>query len=209
MRAEQAGDSVYRSATPVNRSFTVTKLANTITFPTISTKTLAESPVTVTATSSSGLPVSFTTTTPTMCTVDGATVTLVVAGTCTVRAEQPGDSVYRSATAVNRTFTVAKVAQTITFPTIGTKTLAESPLTVTATSSSGLAVTFTTTTPTVCTAGGADGGSITLLATGTCTVRAEQAGDDYWRAATGRESVVQRDPAATGRHELRGVADSC
>ena len=186
VRAEQPGDSVYRSARAVNRSFTVTNLANTITFPAIGTTTLAESPVTATATASSGLPVTFTTTTPDVCTAggtDGGTITLLAAGRCTVRAEQPGDSVYRSARAVNRSFTVKKVTQAITFPAIGTTTLAESPVTATATASSGLPVTFTTTTPDVCTAGGPDGGTITLLAAGRCTVRAEQPGDSYWEAA--------------------------
>ena len=117
-----------------------------------------------------------------MCTVDGATVTSVVAGTCTIRAEQPGDSVYRSATPVNRTFTVAKVAQTITFPTIATKTLAESPLTVTATSLSGLPVSFTTTTLDGVHRRGHRWRLHHPVGHGDLYGSREQVGDDYWRA---------------------------
>ncbi len=47
-----------------------------------------------------------------------------------------------------------RVRQTISFPTIGARTMLQSPVVVSATASSGLPVTFTTTTPDVCTAGG-------------------------------------------------------
>ena len=125
-------------------------MAQTITFPAPTATLITQSPVLATTTASSGLPVTFTTTTPDVCTAggaDGGTITLLDAGRCTVRAEQAGDAVYRAAPAVNRSFTVTKLANTITFPAMGTKTLAESPATAVASASSGLPVTFTTTTP--------------------------------------------------------------
>jgi hypothetical protein len=85
---------------------------------------------------------------------------------------------------VSRSFTVARVAQTIAFATLTNRTRAQSPVTVTATASSGLPVQFSTTTPQICTAGGTNGSVITLLAAGTCTVRADQAGDGYWSVAS-------------------------
>src|SRR5689334_4804192 len=78
----------------------------------------------------------------------------------------------------------AATAQTITFGAISGRTLAQSPFTVSATSSASLPVTFSTTTPTVCNAGGADGSTITLLAVGTCTVQADQPGDQGIDPAT-------------------------
>jgi Divergent InlB B-repeat domain/Cellulase (glycosyl hydrolase family 5) len=186
VRADQVGNNVYAAAASVSRNFTVSKLANAITFATIAKKTLAESPVTATATSSSGLAVTFSTTTPTVCTAggaNGATITLVTAGTCTVRADQSGNATYKAANAVNRSFAVTKVAQTITFAALTNKGRAQSPVTVAATASSGLVVQFTTTTPTICTAGGTNGSVITLVAAGTCTVRADQTGDGFWAAA--------------------------
>ena len=61
-------------------------------------------------------------------------------------------------------------------------------MTVAATASSGLAVTFTSKTPNVCSASGTNGATITLLKRGTCTVRADQAGDTVYSPA----KAVQR-----------------
>ena len=74
--------------------------------------------------------------------------------------------------------------QTISFPAIADTTLAASPVTPSASASSSEAVTFTTTTPGVCTSGGANGASISLVGTGTCTVRASQGGNATWNPAT-------------------------
>ena len=79
---------------------------------------------------------------------------------------------------------MSMTSQTITFGGLANKKLAQSPVTVSATSSSGLTVTFTTTTPAVCTAGGTNGVSITLLQAGTCTVVASQAGNATYNPAT-------------------------
>lgn len=74
--------------------------------------------------------------------------------------------------------------QTISFPAIADTTLAASRVTPSASASSSEAVTFTTTTPGVCTSGGANGASISLVGTGTCTVRASQGGNATWNPAT-------------------------
>jgi hypothetical protein len=87
-----------------------TQMSQTITFGKLANKTLAQSPVTVSATASSGLPVTFTTTTSTVCTssgTDGATITLLKAGKCTVEANQSGNAAYKAAKAVKQGFTVS------------------------------------------------------------------------------------------------------
>lgn len=68
--------------------------------------------------------------------------------------------------------------QTISFGQIPSQTLGAAPLKLTATASSGLAVSFASGTPAICTVSGttASGFSVTLIATGTCTVVATQAG---------------------------------
>ena len=73
--------------------------------------------------------------------------------------------------------------QTITFGALASRTLAQSPFTVSATASSGLPVSFTSGTPAVCTAGGTNGSTITLLSVGTCTIVANQAGNASFSAA--------------------------
>ena len=178
--ANQAGNANYSPAPQVQQSFTVSSATQTISFSTITKKTLAQSPVTLSVTASSGLPVTFSTTTPTVCTVSGTTLTLLTAGTCTVVASQAGNTVYAAAASVTRSFTVSKVTQTISFSTITKKTLAQSPVTLSATASSRLPVTFSTTTPTVCTV---NGNKLTLLTAGTCTVVASQAGNTVYAAA--------------------------
>ena len=61
---------------------------------------------------------------------------------------------------------------------------ASSAATVSAVASSGPTVSFTTTTPSVCSSGGANGATITLAEPGTCTVEATQAGNATYNAAT-------------------------
>jgi hypothetical protein len=145
-----------------------------------------QSPVTVGGSASSGLPVTFSSTTPTVCTPSGTSgtkITLLKAGACGVRAAQAGNATFNPAPSVSRSFTVSKVAQTITFKALAARTLAQSPVKVAATSTSKLAVTFTTTTPAVCRATGANGTLITLLRTGMCVVRSTQAGNAAYNAA--------------------------
>jgi hypothetical protein len=185
--ANQAGNNVYAAAPAVVRSFTVTQTAQTITFSQPANKALNQSPVTVSATATSKLAVTFTTTTPTVCTAggtNGTSIKLLKLGTCTVVANQAGNLTYAAAPAVTRSFTVTGTAQTITFGNLGTKILGQAPFTVSATASSGLVVTFTSTTPTVCTSTGTNGKTITLKKVGICSIQAAQAGNTVYGPAT-------------------------
>jgi hypothetical protein len=181
IQATQGGNMDYLAATPVNQSFQVTQAPQTITFGTLSNQTYGATPFGVSATASSGLAVSFNSQTAAVCTVSGVTVTIVSAGTCTIQATQGGNANYLPATAVNQSFQVAKANQTISFGTIANRLLGASPFTVSATASSGLAVSFNSQTPAICTASGA---SVTLAAVGTCTIQATQAGNTDFNGAT-------------------------
>ncbi len=59
------------------------------------------------ATASSGLPVSYASATPGVCTVSCSTVTMVAAGTCTVVASQAGDANWQPAADVSQSITIA------------------------------------------------------------------------------------------------------
>jgi len=163
-----------------NAAVTITAASQTITFPAIGSKTLGDTPFTISATASSGLPVTFSSLTTSVCTVSGNVVTLAGAGTCTIAADQAGDSSFGAAPRVTRSFTVAKGSQTITFAALTTKTLGTPPFTVSATASSGLTVTFSSQTASVCTVSGT---TVTLVALGTCTIAANQAGNTNFNAA--------------------------
>jgi hypothetical protein len=185
IQATQAGNSTYAAATPVNQSFQVTQTSQTITFGALSNEVFGTAPFTVSATSSSGLTVSFASLTSAVCTLSGATVTLVAVGTCTIQATQTGNSNYSAAAPVNQSFQVTQTSQTITFGALSNEPFGTAPLTVSATSSSGLTVSFASLTSAVCTVSGA---TVTLVAAGTCTIQSTQAGNSNYSAA---ESVNQ------------------
>jgi len=180
IQATQSGNSNWAAATPVNQSFQVTQGSQTITFGALSNAAMGSTP-TVSATASSGLTVSFTSQTTSTCTVSGTTVTLVTVGTCTIQATQAGNSNWAAATPVNQSFQVTQGSQTITFGALSNEAFGSSPFLVSASASSGLAVSFTSTTSTICTVSGA---SVTLVSVGTCTIQATQSGNSNWAAAT-------------------------
>jgi len=148
--ASQAGNVVYAVATAVTQSFTVNQASQTITFAPINNMVPNALPFTVSATASSGLAVSFASTTSTVCTVAGTTVTIVGNGTCSITASQAGNVDYTAATPVTRSFTVGVLSQTISFDAIPNQILGISPFEIAVQSSSGLAINFSSTTPTVC-----------------------------------------------------------
>ena len=185
IEAIQSGNGTYSAATPVTQSFSVTSSAQTITFGVLPTTAFTSTPPALNATASSGLTVSYASTTQSVCTVTGGKITFVTAGTCTVTASQPGNTSYAAATPVTQSFAVTATTQTITFAALPNTTLASSPLTLTATASSGLTVSYTSTTSSVCIVSGS---TLTLIAAGTCSITASQAGNTSFAAAT---SVTQ------------------
>src|SRR4029077_6998865 len=102
-------------------------------------------------------------------------------GRCSITASQPGDDAFNAAVPVTQYFIMTEGSQAITFPAQATspRVLAGPPANTfavnpAATASSGLAVTYSSTTPTVCTVSGS---TITTLTIGVCTIAANQAGE--------------------------------
>ena len=93
----------------------------TITFANPGMQTVG-TPLTLSATASSGLAVSFASTTTSVCTVSGTTATFLNAGTCTIQATQAGNSTYAAATPVAQSFTVN--AAPVTIPPVPTGLIA-------------------------------------------------------------------------------------
>ncbi len=95
-------------------STTTTSLtAQTITFVPAATGTVG-TPMVLSASASSGLAVTFTSSPASVCTVSGTTLTLLAAGTCTVNANQAGNTSYSAATQVSRSITVSAAAAATT-----------------------------------------------------------------------------------------------
>lgn len=154
--------------------------AQSIGFAALANRVLDESPITVGASASSGLPVSFSTLTPAVCTVSGNSVTLLAVGTCSIAADQAGDANYAPAPQVARSFSV-QLGQVVSFAALADRALDSGSFTVSASASSGLPVQFASLTPSVCTVAG---GVVTPTGVGFCSLAAEQPGDASYAAAT-------------------------
>ena len=126
-------------------AFTVsppTKSDQTITFGALSDKTFGDADFDVSASASSGLPVSFTASGT--CTITGSTVSISGAGTCTVIANQSGNATYNPAPDVSQIFTInqASSTTTVTCPANDIYTgSALTPCSVTVTGAGGLSLT--------------------------------------------------------------------
>ena len=92
--------------------YTVVRGTQTITFDPIPDKTYGDPDFQVSATASSGLPVTFSA--GGNCTVSASTVHITGAGSCTITASQAGNTSWSPAPDVSRTFSIAKAAVTIT-----------------------------------------------------------------------------------------------
>jgi hypothetical protein len=179
IQAQQNGNAEYLGAPAVNQSFGLSHQIQTISFSQIGTKTAATT-INLSATASSSLTVSFVSLTPAVCTVSGVQASLIAYGACSIQAQQAGNARYLGATPVNQSFGVAHASQTITFSPIASQPV-NTTLPLSATSSSGLTVSFTSLTPAVCTVSGT---TASLNAAGNCVIQANQSGNNvYLRAA--------------------------
>jgi hypothetical protein len=97
--------SMTSSAT-VNAEFRLI-LGQTLTFAQPSSGQVGGKPVPLSATASSGLPVSFTSGSPAICTLSGSSALPVAPGTCSITAHQAGNAFYYAAADVTRTFSIA------------------------------------------------------------------------------------------------------
>ncbi|HEY2373579.1 MAG TPA: hypothetical protein VGH82_13740 [Gaiellaceae bacterium] len=189
--ADQAGNSTYGAATQVQQSLTVVAPSaspQSITFTSTApaSATVGGATYSVSAAASSGLAVSFTVdaTSSSVCTLTGTAVSFTNTGTCTIDADQSGNTSYLAAPQTQQSFAVGLASQAISFTsTAPSGIIAGDPAyTVTASATSGLAVVFSADSSSagVCTVSGS---SVSFVGTGTCTVNADQAGNGTYAAA--------------------------
>ena len=130
---------------------------------------LGEATVNVSAIATSGLPVLYGSKTPSVCTVERTSglVTASASGTCTIAADQPGDTRYAPAPQVTQdvTFALADVLEFSPTPSLHVFDLA----TVAAAASSGAPVRYASATPSVCAVDSVTG-LVSALSAGDCTV---------------------------------------
>jgi hypothetical protein len=102
--ANQAGDANYSASPQITKTVNAALVSQTIAFPAVPNQS-APGMVTLAATATSGLTVSYTVTSG-PATVSGNILTTTGAGTVKVKASQAGSTNYSAATAVSETFTV-------------------------------------------------------------------------------------------------------
>jgi hypothetical protein len=168
-------------------------LYQTITFDYPGGVTLAAGPATLHATSNSGLPVSFRSGTPEVCTVSGDQLTVLKADECLVIASQAGGTSadgrqWAPADDAGQLFVVLKHKQVVTFtPPDFVLSATTKSIELTASADTGLPVTFSTTTPDVCSI---TGSTLELKGKGSCAVVASQAGNDTYSPQTTQRFVA-------------------
>jgi hypothetical protein len=186
--ATQAGNKNYKAAPAVVRTLTVTKAAQKISFADLPARTYGDGAFSLSATASSGLPVTYVSANTNVATISGATVTIRGAGTASITASQAGNANYSAAPAVAKTLTVAKAAQTMTFyPTTPVTFIKNATFPLTASCTSGGAITFGGGNTNVLTISGK---TATMKAKGTVNVTATAAATTNYNAASATNSIT-------------------
>jgi outer membrane protein OmpA-like peptidoglycan-associated protein len=188
VEASQPGDGSWLAATPVTQSIQVLGTAQTVTFP-VPADMFTGATTPLTASASSGFAVSYTSTSPSVCSVQNAAVTGIAPGTCSITASQAGGTIYAAASASVSFSVLAQPQQSQSQPqqllatpppasisgSAGTFDLAGS-------ATSGLPVSYSSQTPGTCSV--STSGKVTFLAAGTCSVTLSQDGDSQYNPAT-------------------------
>jgi hypothetical protein len=183
LSASQVANGNYAAATTTT-SFTVATEVPTLSFATIAAETYGNAAFAVSATSASSGAVSYSVVSG-PATIVGSIVTLTGAGTVVLTASQVANSNFAAATTTT-SFTVATEVPTLSFATIPTETYGTAPFTVSTTSMSSSAVTYTVA------SGPATivGSTVTPTGAGTVVLTASQAANVNYAAATATTSFT-------------------
>ncbi|MCX6307115.1 MAG: YDG domain-containing protein [Bacteroidetes bacterium] len=190
--ASQAGDASWNPAADVTQTLTVSQSTQTITFASLAAKNYGDAAFTLSATGGgSGNAVTFSSSDPTVASCDGtngAFVTILKAGSCTIYADQAGNSSYTAAAQVSQSLTINKGDQLLTLGSLPVGNLPlnqfTDPIQVTATSTSGLTVTIFLGGGSAATLNGSNQ-LVSIGQTGTVFINLSQDGNDNYNAATG------------------------
>jgi hypothetical protein len=146
-----------------------------------------DQPVTLSAQATSGLPVSFESTTPATCTVSGDQLTVLKVGECRVVARQPGGqgpdgSQWAAADEVSQLFNVLGRPQGPVVPVGVVLRASSETVTLSATTDAGLPAAYKSSTSSVCTV---DGNTLTVMGQGLCQLTVTAPASDTYAAMSG------------------------
>ena len=188
----QAGDNHFSAASNVTLNIAISEdRSQTITFAAITDQnaTMINQTISLGATASSGLAVTYASSDTSVASVSGSTLTINALGTVTITASQSGGTdpananvSYLAAEDVSHTFTISKADQFITFAALPDRNNTDGQtFTLSATASSGLTVSFESNNTAIVEVNGT---TATLLGEGPVTITASQAGNTTYNAAS-------------------------
>jgi hypothetical protein len=163
-------------------SLTYTSTTNPVTFSDVSSKRFGSSPFSVAATTAAGN-ITYSSNTPSICTVSGATVTIIAAGTCRVSATTAGNTIYSAGTS-EKVIIVERGSQTLTIspvPSLSVGATSSISVTNSAGTSGGLNL-YQSSTPSVCSVSAT--GRVLGLASGDCVVMVTSVETDNYSSAS-------------------------
>ena len=106
IRASQSGSDFYEAAPPVEATIAI-QGSNKILFSPSDSLLLSTNAYPLSGTSTSGLPLTYESLTPEICSITETTLTLIKLGLCTIRASQSGSDFYEAAPPVEATITIS------------------------------------------------------------------------------------------------------
>lgn len=169
---------------------------------------LADGTLTLNATATSGLPVTYTSNDENIATVSGNVLTLHAPGYAIITASQPGNASWNAAAPVSKILTVTSTApelqeqsilwdQELTFP------LSDNPVVLAAAATSGLPVQFTCSDESVATI---NGSILTMHSVGLAIITAAQPGNDQYMAAQPVMKILQvTDPVGIDDRDFTDI----
>ena len=191
VNATRAGDVYWNAATSADYSITVAGMAQSAVVPATgknvpyNTATdLTLSPYTPSGGSGTGA-WQFSTVTPN-CSISGnlLTSTVAVGGTCVISVVKAASGNYAASTAVNMTVSMAKGNQSVSYVTVASSVRVGDSVTVNATSTSGLTVSYAIASGSNAYCALSNGSTVTFTSPGTCVINATQSGDSNYNAAS-------------------------
>lgn len=206
--ASAAATPDYASSSSSAVSFVISKVSQTITFGSLTNQAFGTGPYVISgSTDATGLLLTFSSSTPSVCSVTSGTslvagattaaVSLLGTGTCNIEAAQPGDATYAAATSVPRSFTISQGTQAaLTFANPSTATFG-APFTLQTTGGTGpgsVSYAVTTAGSAGC-AVSASTGALTFTAAGTCDVQATKAGGGAYANVSTSVATITVAPA--------------
>lgn len=179
--ASQAGDNGYSPATSITKTITVSKKSQSLSWTQTLSGFVGDTPIQLSATSNSELPVAYTSSNTNVATIEGNVLTIVGEGTSTITAKQSGNNIYNAASEISKTITVSKKSQAITWTQTLSAFVDDAPIQLLATTNSELPVVYTSSNVNVATI---ENDFLTIVGEGTSTITAKQAGNGTYNAAT-------------------------